>query len=87
MPLAAASPCPAGSYCPRRHRRLRPRTTRADLAPAAPSPASAAPTPHPTRRERPASDSPRGTTSGILNDSLEAGGSRRYVPRGTPGAR
>ena len=53
--------------------------TRTDLSPAAPSPASAAPSAAPDTTGATRIRFARGTTSGILNDSLEAGGSRRYV--------
>jgi hypothetical protein len=54
-------------------------TTRAKLSPASPSPASAPPSPLPDTTGATRIRFARGTTSGILNDSLPAGGTRRYL--------
>jgi hypothetical protein len=53
--------------------------TRGDLSPAAPSPASAASNAAPDTTGATQIRFARGTTSGILNDSLAAGGTKRYL--------
>jgi hypothetical protein len=53
--------------------------TRAELPPAAPSPAAAAPSTAPDTTGATRIRFARGTTSGILNDSLTAGGTKRYL--------